>query len=73
MATPGTVPGATARPIVDRPAVPASLVVATLGALGFAAVSVVSLLHVVLEFPLNFVSIRAILGAVLPKPRLAWK
>ena len=36
--------------------------------LGFAAVSVLSLLHVVLEFPLNFVSIRAILGALLPKP-----
>jgi hypothetical protein len=39
--------------------------------LGFAAVSVLSLLHVVLEFPLNFVSIRAILGALMPKPRLA--
>jgi hypothetical protein len=39
--------------------------------LGFAAVSVLSLLHVVLEFPLNFVSIRSILGAVMPKPRLA--
>jgi hypothetical protein len=39
--------------------------------LGFAAVAVLSLLHVVLEFPLNFVSIRAILGAVMPKPRLA--
>jgi hypothetical protein len=36
--------------------------------LGFAAVAVLSLLHVVLEFPLNFVSIRAILGALLPKP-----
>jgi hypothetical protein len=39
--------------------------------LGFAAVSVLSLLHVVLEFPLNFVSIRAIFGAVMPKPKLA--
>jgi len=39
--------------------------------LGFAAVAVLSLLHVVLEFPLNFVSIRAILGAVMPKPKLA--
>jgi hypothetical protein len=39
--------------------------------LGFAAISVLSLLHVVLEFPLNFVSMRAILGAVMPKPRLA--
>jgi hypothetical protein len=35
--------------------------------LGFAAVSALSLLHVVLEFPLNFVSMRAILGAVVPK------
>ena len=39
--------------------------------LGFAAVAVLSLLHVVLEFPLNFVSIRAILGALMPKPKLA--
>jgi hypothetical protein len=39
--------------------------------LGFAAVSVLSLLHVVLEFPLNFVSVRGILGAVRPKPKLA--
>jgi hypothetical protein len=39
--------------------------------LGFAAVSVLSLLHVVLEFPLNFVSIRSIAGALIPKPRLA--
>jgi hypothetical protein len=39
--------------------------------LGFAAVAVLSLLHVVLEFPLNFVSIRAIFSSVLPKPRLA--
>ena len=39
--------------------------------LGFAAVSVLSLLHVVLEFPLNFVSIRAIFSAVMPRPRLA--
>lgn len=39
--------------------------------LGFAAVSVLSLLHVVLEFPLNFVSIRAIFGLVMPKPKLA--
>lgn len=35
--------------------------------LGFAAVSVLSLLHVVLEFPLNFVSMKAIFAAVLPK------
>ena len=34
--------------------------------LGFAAVSVLSLLHVVLEFPLNFVSMKAIFAAVLP-------
>jgi hypothetical protein len=39
--------------------------------LGFAAVSVLSLLHVVLEFPLNFVSIRSIFSAVIPKPRPA--
>lgn len=39
--------------------------------LGFAAVSVLSLLHVVLEFPLNFVSMRAIGGALLPKRKLA--
>jgi hypothetical protein len=39
--------------------------------LGFAAVSMLSLLHVVLEFPLNWVSIRAILGSLMPKPRLA--
>jgi hypothetical protein len=39
--------------------------------LGFAAVAVLSLLHVVLEFPLNFVSIRAILGALIPKPKVA--
>jgi hypothetical protein len=39
--------------------------------LGFAAVSVLSLLHVVLEFPLNFVSIRGIFGAVMPKPKPA--
>jgi len=39
--------------------------------LGFAAVSMLSLLHVVLEFPLNFVSIRAIWGSLMPKPRLA--
>jgi len=40
--------------------------------LGFAAVSVLSLLHVVLEFPLNFVSIRAIIGSFMPaKPKLA--
>jgi hypothetical protein len=39
--------------------------------LGFAAVSVLSLLHVVLEFPLNFVSIRSIFGALMPKPKLA--
>jgi len=39
--------------------------------LGFAAVSVLSLLHVVLEFPLNFVSMRAIFGALMPKPKLA--
>jgi hypothetical protein len=39
--------------------------------LGFAAISVLSLLHVVLEFPLNFVSIRAICGALIPKLRLA--
>jgi hypothetical protein len=39
--------------------------------LGFAAVSVLSLLHVVLEFPLNFLSVRSILGALMPKPRLA--
>ena len=39
--------------------------------LGFAAVAVLSLLHVVLEFPLNFVSIRAIFGALMPKPKLA--
>jgi len=39
--------------------------------LGFAAVSVLSLLHVVLEFPLNFVSIRAIVGAVMPKRKPA--
>lgn len=39
--------------------------------LGFAAVSVLSLLHVVLEFPLNFVSIRAICGSLTPKRRLA--
>jgi len=39
--------------------------------LGFAAVAVLSLLHVVLEFPLNFVSIRAIFSSVLPKPKLA--
>ena len=35
--------------------------------LGFAAVSALSLLHVVLEFPLNFVSMRAILGTVVPR------
>ena len=39
--------------------------------LGFAAAGVLSLLHIVLEFPLNFVSIRGIFGAVMPKPRLA--
>jgi len=39
--------------------------------LGFAAVSVLSLLHVVLEFPLNFVSARGILGAVMPRPKPA--
>src|SRR5204862_7811265 len=39
--------------------------------LGFAAISVLSLLHIVLEFPLNFISMRAIFGAVLPKPTLA--
>jgi hypothetical protein len=39
--------------------------------LGFAAVSVLSLLHVVLEFPLNFVSIRAIFGTLMPKPKPA--
>ncbi len=39
--------------------------------LGFAAISVLSLLHVVLEFPLNFVSMRAIFGAIMPKLRLA--
>ena len=39
--------------------------------LGFSAVSVLSLLHIVLEFPLNFVSMRAIFGALLPKPKLA--
>ena len=38
---------------------------------GFSAVAVLSLLHVVLEFPLNFVSIRAILGTLMPKPKLA--
>ncbi len=40
-------------------------------ALGFAAISVLSLLHVILEFPLNFVSIRAIFGALMPKPKPA--
>jgi len=39
--------------------------------LGFAAVAVLSLLHVVLEFPLNFVSIRAIFSALMPKAKLA--
>jgi hypothetical protein len=39
--------------------------------LGFAAVSVLSLLHVVLEFPLNFVSIRAICSSLMPRRRLA--
>ncbi len=39
--------------------------------LGFSAIAVLSLLHVVLEFPLNFVSMRAILGAVLPIRKLA--
>jgi len=39
--------------------------------LGFAAVSVLSLLHIVLEFPLNFVSIRAIFGALIPKPKVS--
>lgn len=39
--------------------------------LGFAAVSVLSLLHVVLEFPLNFVSVRGILASMMPKPKLA--
>lgn len=39
--------------------------------LGFAAVSVLSVLHVVLEFPLNFVSMRAIVGIVMPKRKLA--
>src|SRR5258708_4129859 len=39
--------------------------------LGFAAISVLSLLHIVLEFPLNFVSMRAIFGAVMPKRQLA--
>jgi hypothetical protein len=35
--------------------------------LGFAAVSVLSLLHVVLEFPLNLLSMRSILGTVFPR------
>jgi|GEM_PF-147736 len=39
--------------------------------LGFSAIAVLSLLHVVLEFPLNFVSMRAIVGAVMPKRLLA--
>jgi hypothetical protein len=39
--------------------------------LGFAAISVLSLLHIVLEFPLNWVSMRAIVGAVIPQRKLA--
>src|SRR5439155_21466919 len=39
--------------------------------LGFAAISVLSVLHIVLEFPLNFISMRAIFWAVMPKRRLA--
>jgi hypothetical protein len=39
--------------------------------LGFAAISVLSLLHVVLEFPLNVVSIRTIGASLIPKPRVA--
>ena len=39
--------------------------------LGFSAISVLSLLHIVLEFPLNFVSMRAIFWAVIPKRKLA--
>ncbi|TAL07564.1 MAG: hypothetical protein EPO07_00015 [Verrucomicrobia bacterium] len=35
--------------------------------LGFAVAAVLSLLHVVLEFPLNFVSMRSILGTVIPR------
>jgi hypothetical protein len=38
--------------------------------LGFSAVAVLSLLHVVLEFPLNFVSMRAIFAALMPKRKL---
>ena len=39
--------------------------------LGFAAVAALSLLHVVLEFPLNFVSIHAIGASFLPKRKPA--
>jgi hypothetical protein len=37
--------------------------------LGFAAISAVSVLHIVLEFPLNFISMQGVFGALVAKKK----
>src|SRR5262245_45845070 len=62
MEAPGAVPGATTRPLVDRPVVPPSMLVAVVAALAFATVT--TLVGVSAGAPIDFLLLDLAIGLV---------